>query len=396
MATTKATVPATTSVPVTAVPLRDAFLAVRAEISKQVYEMDEVLDLTLVALLARQHLCLLGKPGAAKSKIIDHLTAHITGCTYFTRMLMKTSTPEELFGPVMLSELKQDRYVRNIAGKLPLAHVAFLDEVFKANSALLNSMLKVMNERKYDNDGVVVNCPLNSLFGASNEMPQEEGLAAMWDRFVLRVVVDYMTDESSYRAMFASRVAGAHHATPAATISLDQLRAAQAEVAKVALPTKVVDRLLELRRDLKKAGIEVSPRRWSESVPVLQAHAWLAGSTEVGEDDLLVLNAILWSAPEQRPTIRKVVNQVINPAREQAIALFDQASSTWADFLALSNDEQEKRAGEYGPKIRSAGEKYKALLAEMGKGGRTVPADIANKLDQMRGWHKEMVQKLVG
>ena len=374
---------------------RSAIVALRDEVRKTVYELDEVVDLSVVALLGRVHLCLLGKPGAAKSKVTTEITKRITGSKIFIRLLTKTSTPEELFGPIMLSGLRNDRYVRNTQGYLPEAHVGFADEVFKANSAILNSLLTLMNEREFDNDGKRSKCPLITLFGASNELPQEEGLNAMWDRFVLRTVVDYMADEGSYKALFASRATQASMPAPTAFVALETLQAAQEEVAKVALPDTVVERLLVLRRELMKAKVEVSPRRWSDSIPVLQARAWLSGRDTIVEDDLLVLEHVLWANMEQRTAVRKVVNQVINPEREQALALYDTASSAWREFEALPAEQQSARAGEFGPKIRGAGEKLKALVNKLTESDRPV-GDLPAKLEVLRSWHKQMVEKLMG
>jgi hypothetical protein len=123
-----------------------------------------------------------GSPGTAKSALVRAI-AQAFGGSYFERLLTKFSTPEELFGPISLKALEQDRYERVTAGKLPEAEFAFVDEVFKANSAILNSLLTAMNERLFHNDGAPAQMPLVSLFGASNELPEGKELEALFDRF---------------------------------------------------------------------------------------------------------------------------------------------------------------------------------------------------------------------
>src|SRR6185436_4195728 len=113
-------------------------------------------------------------------------------------------TPEELFGPVSLRALEQDRFERVIAGKLPEAEFAFIDECFKANSAILNSLLTLINERVFHNDGQQMRCPLVTMFGASNELPDGKELEALFDRFVLRFDVQYLLAASNMRGVLAA------------------------------------------------------------------------------------------------------------------------------------------------------------------------------------------------
>jgi MoxR-like ATPase len=108
--------------------------------------------------------------------------------------MTRFSTPEELFGPISLAGLEQDQYRRLTTGKLPEAHVAFLTEIWKANSAILNALLTLCNERIFYNDGQPVTCPLLTLVGDSNELPQGDDLGALFDRFALRYTTDYLTD----------------------------------------------------------------------------------------------------------------------------------------------------------------------------------------------------------
>lgn len=173
-------------------PIRAKFRATRRELSDALIEREEEIDVVLTALVCREHPLLVGPPGCGKSLLLDSLLAW-TGGTKFSILLTKFSVPEEVFGPVSVVGLKEDRYTRITTSRLPEADFAFIDEVFKSSSAILNTLLKILNERTYDNgDGVHRRVPLRLCLGASNEWPSPETgkeLSALFDRFVLRKAV---------------------------------------------------------------------------------------------------------------------------------------------------------------------------------------------------------------
>ena len=147
----------------------------RIDMGKAFPERKQVIDGSLCSILAGEHVLLLGPPGTAKSALVRAIAQAFSGA-YFERLLTKFSTPEELFGPISLKALEEDRFARVIQGKLPEAEFAFVDEIFKANSAILNSLLSLINERVFHNDGAPIRCPLVTLFGASNELPEGKEL----------------------------------------------------------------------------------------------------------------------------------------------------------------------------------------------------------------------------
>src|SRR5438876_1164994 len=171
------------------------FQALQTEMEGHLFERHDELEGLLLALLSRQHLLLVGPRGAGKSMMIRMLAGVIDGAKYFERLMTRFTLPDELFGPVSISALKKDRFTRLTRGYLPEANFAFLDEIWKANSSILNSLLALINERLFYNDGEVLQCPLETLMGASAELPQEEALSALYDRFLLRYQVKYIAED---------------------------------------------------------------------------------------------------------------------------------------------------------------------------------------------------------
>src|ERR1043166_4602481 len=189
---------------------QDKLRKIREELQQMFLERAELIDGALAALLSAQHVLIVGPPGTAKSMLADELCRRISGATYFQWLLTKLTTPEELFGAVSLRALEADDYRRVTTHKLPEAHIAFLDEVFKANSSILNAILTLINERRFHNGRDVLDVPLITLFGASNELPEEDELQALYDRFLLRFVVDYIADDFRFLRMLQSKPAATH------------------------------------------------------------------------------------------------------------------------------------------------------------------------------------------
>ncbi|MBA2664500.1 MAG: AAA family ATPase [Bradymonadaceae bacterium] len=171
--------------------LRKRLNAMRTDLHRYWVEKNEIIDLMTVCALAQEPLLLVGKPGTAKSDLVVKFAQAMGLDTmspdYFEYMLTQFTEPSEIVGPIDINELKEGRYIRRTGGKLPEARLVFLDEIFKGNSAILNTLLTIINERKFYQDGKPVPVALCMLFGATNEVPEHTELGALKDRFALKI-----------------------------------------------------------------------------------------------------------------------------------------------------------------------------------------------------------------
>jgi MoxR-like ATPase len=271
--------------------LRDAL----ADLDRNLLERDVQVRVLLLAALAGEHALLIGPPGTAKSELARRLHRVFAGARYFERLLTRFSVPEELFGPLSLKALEFDRYERLIEGFLPTAQVAFLDEVFKANSAILNALLTLLNEREFDNGSGRVKVPLISVVGATNEVPDDEALHAFYDRFLLRVPVGPV-EEASFTALLALP---ADTSPGPGRISAPALAQLQQQSEAVALPAQVTALLVEARAWCAANTVTVSDRRWRKLVALLKVQAASRAQTELSPWDLWILPFALVAQPEQ-------------------------------------------------------------------------------------------------
>ena len=242
--------------------------------------------LALLVALAGEHTLLIGPPGTAKSELARRLHLAFKDAQYFERLLTRFSVPEELFGPLSISALEQDRYERQTAGYLPQASIAFIDEVFKANSAILNALLTLLNERKFDNGAGRQDCPLISVIGATNEVPADEVGEAFFDRFLMRLPVEPVSTGGFRELLELEEKRG-----PPAVAALPKAerQAISEAAAQVALTEEVAGLLGELRQWLAAEQTYVSDRRWVKIVHLLKVAAACEGRARLFLWDLWLL-----------------------------------------------------------------------------------------------------------
>ena len=225
-------------------------------------ERRQTVRLALLAALAGEHSLMIGPPGTAKSELARRLHLAFRDARYFERLLTRFSVPEELFGPLSIQALEQDRYERHTAGFLPDASIAFIDEVFKANSAILNALLTLLNEREFDNGAGRQRCPLISVIGATNAVPEDEVGEAFFDRFLLRLPIEPVSTEGFGDLLRAGRTGAWTPPSVDLQLSEEELAGLSDAAAHVSLAADVTGVLADLRRHLAAEGAYVSDRRW--------------------------------------------------------------------------------------------------------------------------------------
>jgi MoxR-like ATPase len=358
------------------------FASLRKELNAVFPERSDVIDGALTSMVAGEHVLMVGPPGTAKSALVRAVAGAFDG-RYFERLMTKFSTPEELFGPVSLRALEQDRFERVTTKKLPEAEIAFVDEVFKSNSAILNSLLTIMNERLFHNDGNVMNCPLVSMFGASNELPEGKELEALYDRFMMRFNVNYLVNDSSIRTMLKGATL-----TVETKMNMEDLRAAQKGAAAVTVTPATVEKMLEVRSALKQAGVHISDRRFFKAQRLLKAAAWLAGSVETAVEDIGILVDAFWSDPADRTKVAKKVGEITDPTSLKVQELMDSARETFNHLSGI--DPKAAKAAYTGAAakalnvIQDIRARAKSLSANEGSRRlKTLSADAIDDLDVM-------------
>jgi MoxR-like ATPase len=282
-----------------ALPTPQRLRAVLASLETGLLERQAAVRLTLLAALAGEHVLLIGPPGTAKSELARRLHRAFDGARYFERLLTRFSTPEELFGPLSLKALEDDRYERLTDGFLPTAGIAFLDEVFKANSAILNALLTLLNEREFDNGSGRQRTPLVSVVGASNEVPADDALQAFFDRFLLRVPVHPVGDASFAALLHLQTEAAA----PVEPLTASERRAVADAAAQVELGEPALQACRALREWLAAHEMPISDRRWRQWIGLMRVAAATEGRREVDALDLWLAPYVASATPQDVPRL---------------------------------------------------------------------------------------------
>jgi MoxR-like ATPase len=359
---------------------------IRQALNLKFFERENEVEGILVALLSRQHMLMIGPAGTAKSALSAELAKIVQGTEYFQWLLTRFSTPEELFGPLSLKDLEKGVYKRNTLTKLPEANLVFLDEIFKANSAILNSLLTLLNERLFYNDGKPVKVPLLSIIGASNEYPEEgEGLEALFDRFLLRFELDYIANEKNFVSMLKGT--GQNQIMPSMT--MEELVQLQLITDTVTIPGEVYETLGEIRKELRDEGIRPSDRRFKQSLSVLQAKALINQRQVVKVYDLVILEHALWETVDQKEAVSAIIRKHSQDVVTQVLSSIKNEANDI--FYAIQQD-QSPEAG------MEATQKIKALVADLKnlkRNNQNRKAEISVLLDKVTSMEREILDTIL-
>ncbi|MFC3041565.1 AAA family ATPase [Virgibacillus xinjiangensis] len=364
---------------------------IKQALNTKYLERETQIEGMLVALLAKEHLLLVGPPGTAKSTLSNELSNMMDGANYFQWLLTKYTTPDEVFGGIMLKEMEQGIYRHNTASKMPEAHLVFLDEIFKGSSEILNSLLKAINERTFENGPDEMDMPLMTLVGASNEYPEEdEGLDALFDRFLLRFEVDYIKD----RQNLISMMKGTGKGQTMPTITLKELEGLQFLREMVDIPDNVYETLADIWEELKDEGIRPSDRRLQRSYSALQAKALIEQRQIVEVKDILFLEHVLWENADQREQVRDIVHRYAQDAVAHALEAIAEDAKDILD--EMSKDSSTEYVLEATQKMKSLANEISNLKTKYPERGDELDAaqrELKQHLDELTNSVLEPIER---
>lgn len=303
--------------------MKERIKVILAKMGEGTFEREEVLALSLLSALAGESIFLLGLPGVGKSMVARRLKTAFRDAKSFEYLMSRFSTPDEIFGPVSISRLKDaDSYERITSGYLPDAAIVFLDEIWKAGPAIQNALLTVLNEKTFLNGNKLIDLPIKGIISASNELPAEdEGLEALWDRFLIRYVVEPLNEKRNFIALLNDiRQKEDIGTSGLLQEEYDKIREGAIHVE---VPEQIINLIFRLRerlnakmadnndiktepekRDLK---YYISDRRWKKAVGIMKTSAYLNNRRAIDLSDIQLLRHILWNEPSQISEINKIV-----------------------------------------------------------------------------------------
>lgn len=310
-----------------------SFQDFRSQLNARFLEREEIIDGLLASLLTKQNAFLFGVPGTGKSELVREISNGFKGSTYFGYLLSPTTDPSELFGPVAVSKLLKDEYTRDTEGYLPSSNIAFLDELFRGSSAVLNSLLTILNERTFNNGKEVVQTPIQSIVAATNSFPSEESLQAFLDRFLFRPTVYQLQMPVSKRTLDFWSLGMEPRPEVKSTLTSADLVELQKEAQAVEFTSKFPQVFGDVMDRLENSGICVSDRRRVQIIKFLRGYAVVRGETQLHPSMLMtMLPHICYQSPSDQGTIRECLDATIITPEKIARDIANAANSIVAEF----------------------------------------------------------------
>lgn len=273
-------------------------------------EREDVIEGLILSLIAKQNVFLLGQASTGKTALSESFIRIVEGEEPFSILVGGFTTPEELFGGLIMDEYVKGNVARNYKNRLPDVRLAFIDELFKANPVFLNTLLGLMHEteRRFFDSGKMIKTPLNMIIGASNELPDEDdGLYPLYDRFGFRFYVKEIKNPDNRKKARLNKVMGIG-SPDVPKITPQELEQVQLFARFVDI-TKINDVLEEININLRDEGVFPTPRRLEATLKLLQAKAIFEGRNEPIEEDLIIAKNTLWDDPEEIEIVEKVVKK---------------------------------------------------------------------------------------
>ncbi len=288
------------------------------DLDQRYLDKSELVRMLLITLVAGEHMLIVGPPGTAKSALVREL-ARLIDARYFEYLLTRFSEPNEIFGPVDIKAFREGSYVRRVEAMLPEAEIVFLDEIFKSNSAILNSLLSILNERQFFTGSASIKVPLCSLYGATNEVPNDDALGAIFDRFLVRTLSENLDSfhfhglvERGIRGEIAeiSTLGGGSIPTKP-LVALSDVRKLQARLGQfLQFPEEFLARYKGFIFQIRSEGVSISDRRVVKLLKLFAASAILDGRTGANDGDFFILKHV-WNSVDQIALLEDIVGPTL-------------------------------------------------------------------------------------
>jgi len=304
---------------------------IEKELNTSFPERKNVIRGILTAILASEHVLLLGPPGTGKSLLARTVSNSLFQSSYYELLLTKFTTPEEVFGPVSFSGLKQDKFNRITEGFAADKKFVLLDEIFKASSAILNTLLTLMNERVFHNGGKPQKTPLEILMGLSNEYPQDDSLKALYDRILVKFWVDYIGDRDSLASLIENGVDSVK-----TRLTEEDLNSLREKVINFQFTKANINTLLDIKAAIESDGFIASDRTWVKCAKIIKAHAVLNGRDKVNSNDFTILSDVLWKEHKDREKLHSIIGNAADPYGARAESIIDAVKTAMRSLPDIS------------------------------------------------------------
>lgn len=292
----------------------------RSSLNTSFLEREDVIDGLLASVITKQNAFLFGLPGTGKSELVRAVSNGFSGSKFFGYLLSPTTDPSELFGPVAVSKLLKDEYTRDTEGYLPNSNIAFLDELFRGSSAVLNSLLTILNERTFNNGKQVMTTPIQSIVAATNSFPQEEALQAFCDRFLFRPTINGLQKPASRRLLDQWALGLTKRPAVNSELTYEDLNTLNNDANDIAVSDEFLDRFSQVFDLLSSRGITISDRRRVQILKFMRGWALVQGDDTVYADHLhKPLIHIIYKNVDDINVIKEVLAQAI-PTAEKMVA----------------------------------------------------------------------------
>lgn len=363
--------------------VRDKLDALENKLREWFVERDDVALTICDSLVAQMNHLQISEPGMGKSAIVRSAVQAITDGRYFEKQIGEQTPLDEVLGGKSIKALKErDEDERNITGRIADSEYPFMDEIFKGNDTLRSPLLGIINEGLYTNGTQVVNCPLRTLFAASNELPKPND--AFLARFAYRLfVVTIKSRKNFLKFVHQVREKDAPD-TASVGLTVAELDAAHEDMKKVRWETEADDTFWQIREAFRKEGLMFNDRTagWIAS-KVVPARAWRRGSDIVEAEDFAVLEHCLWNTPKDIPEVKKIIYKISNPVLEEARKAIDSATEAFQNAVNLArqnSDNREQAFGDANKKLNKEVERLDRRLKETQGKAHELLADAKSQV----------------